>query len=319
MKRAIVTGASGFIGANLARRLLSDGHQVHALVRKGSDLWRLRQIQNNLHLHEVELGDQKRLEKVANGIRAEWIFHLAAHGAYSWQNEIDSILQTNIIGTANLVRACLKRGFEVFVNTGSSSEYGIKSHAPSETEAVDPNSYYALTKASATMFCRYASISNKVNITTLRLYSVYGPYEEPARFIPQLIVKGMQGKLPPLVNKRVCRDFIYIDDVIDAYMTIANRKAREFGAVYNVGTGKMTSIGQAVITAKEILKIKDKPQWQSMANRSWDADIWLANIKKIQNDFGWKSKYSFKDGLKEAIRWLNDNPRILEYYNKRRG
>ena len=319
MKRVIITGATGFVGSNLTQRLVNNGHKVHLFIRKGSNLWRLRQVLDHVELHQIELNSQKELERVVKRIHPEWVFHLAAHGAYSWQTEVNSIVQTNIAGTVNLVQACLRSGFEAFINTGSSSEYGIKDHAPAETERIDPNSYYAVTKASATIFCRYASISNKLNITTLRLYSVYGPYEEPNRFVPKLIVLGMQRKLPPLVDKRISRDFIYIDDVIDAYLAAAGNKPKAFGAIYNVGTGKMTSIGQAVKLARELFNIKNQPRWQSMSNRIWDTNIWLADIRKIKNDFGWKPKYDFNQGIIETVEWFKNNPRIFQYYKNRRG
>jgi len=316
MKRIVITGATGFIGANLTGRLLKDGHQVNVLIRKDSDLWRLKQILPEIHLHEVEFGNQEGLGSVINKIRPEWVFHLAAHGAYSWQNEPEPILQTNIIGTANLVAACLKSGFEVFVNTGSSSEYGVKDHAASEDEYIEPNSYYAVAKASATLFCRYVSQGKKVNIPTLRIYSAYGPYEEPTRFVPRLIISGLEGRLPPLVNPDVSRDFVYIDDILEAYLLAATTKVKELGAVYNVGSGKSTSIREAVEIARDVLKIKAQPQWATMANRSWDTDIWIANIKKIENVLGWRPKYSFREGMENTVKWLLDHPQILEYYKK---
>ncbi len=170
MKRVIVTGATGFVGANLARRLLREGHETHLLVRPGYNGWRLEDVRQDVRLHEVDFGDAPALDKVVGAIRPDWIFHLAAHGAYSWQNDLAQIVQTNFIGTINLVEACLKTGCAAFVNTGSSSEYGFKTHAPSENEWLEPNSYYAVTKASATMFCRYTAQSRGAHLPTLRLY-----------------------------------------------------------------------------------------------------------------------------------------------------
>ncbi len=197
MKRVVVTGATGFVGANLARRLLRDGHELHLLLRPANNPWRIRDIRDDVHSHEVDFTDKESLARVVGAIRPDWVFHLAAHGAYSWQTDLDSMVATNITGTINLVESCLRAGFEAFVNTGSSSEYGYKDHAPAETEWLEPNSYYAFTKASATLFCRYMAQSRNARIPTLRLYSVYGPYEEPARLVPALIMSGLRGKLPP--------------------------------------------------------------------------------------------------------------------------
>jgi nucleoside-diphosphate-sugar epimerase len=154
MKRVVITGGTGFVGASLARRLLADGHEIHLLVREDFTSWRIEAIRQHVYLHEVNFVDGQNLIRRIDEIRPDWVFHLATYGAYSYQTDLQRMVQTNIIGTMNLVEACVKTGFEAFVNTGSSSEYGFKKHAPSETESLEPNSYYAVTKASATLFCR---------------------------------------------------------------------------------------------------------------------------------------------------------------------
>src|SRR5262249_18051438 len=143
MKRAIVTGASGFVGANLTRRLIQDGHQVTIFARPQSDLWRLADLQDSVSVRNLSLSDRIGLASAVCEIRPDWIFHLAVHGAYSWQTDLFEMIDTNITGTANLLEACAQVGFEAFVNTGSSSEYGVKDHSPGENEPIDPNSYYA--------------------------------------------------------------------------------------------------------------------------------------------------------------------------------
>ena len=175
-RRVLVTGAAGFVGANLARRLLADGHTVHVLLRPGSDPWRLEDIRQHLEAHEADLADEETIVSHCARLQPEWIFHLAAYGAYASQVDARRMVRTNVLGTSNLVNAALRVGFEAFVNTGSSSEYGLKDHGPSETEAIEPNSYYAVTKASATMQCQSIARRRRAPIRTLRLYSVYGPY-----------------------------------------------------------------------------------------------------------------------------------------------
>ncbi|MCX6356677.1 MAG: NAD-dependent epimerase/dehydratase family protein, partial [Candidatus Aureabacteria bacterium] len=197
MKRVMITGATGFVGANLARRMLREKHEVHLLLRKGYQAWRIEGIRPAVSTHEVDLGNPGQLDRTVARIKPDWVFHLAAHGAYSSQTDPREMVQTNIVGTMNLVSACMKTGFDALINTGSSSEYGFKDHAPPETEWLEPNSHYAVTKASATLFCRYTAQRAKLPIITLRLYSVYGPYEEPTRLMPTLIIKGMEGVLPP--------------------------------------------------------------------------------------------------------------------------
>lgn len=316
MKRCLVTGASGFVGNNLARRLLRDGHEVHVLLRQGHATWRLQDIYPDLHIHIVDLCDAEQVERAVRAVRPEWTFHLAAYGAYSYQADPLRIMQTNIIGTVNLVEACLKTGFEAFVNTGSSSEYGFQDHAPAETELLEPNSHYAVAKASATMFCRYTAQSRDVHLTTLRLYSVYGPYEEPTRLLPTLIVSGLRNQLPPLVNPDVARDYVYIDDALEAYLLAATQPTQARGAVYNVGTGVQTTLRQVVSVAKQILGIEAEPVWSSMPNRQWDTTTWVADNRKIQRELGWQPRYTFEQGFGKMIDWLRDNPMMLEFYER---
>jgi len=249
-------------------------------------------------------------------IQPDWIFHLAAYGAYSSQTDLHKMVQTNVVGTVNLFEACLKVGFEAFINTGSSSEYGFKDHAPSEKEWLEPNSHYAVTKASATLFCRYTAQFKNVHLVTLRLYSVYGPYEEPMRLIPTLILHGLRGELPPLVNPNVVHDFIYIDDVIEAYVLAASVSGQEPGAIYNVGTGVQTAMGEVVKTARQVLEIDVEPNWGSMPNRHWDTHVWLADNKKIREELGWYPKYNFEQGFRLMLNWFHSNPKMIDFYQQ---
>jgi dolichol-phosphate mannosyltransferase len=312
MKRVLVTGAGGFVGANLTRRLLRHGHAVHTIARR--DNWRLREIANDIRNHEIDLADASSVASVVAAAKPEWVFHLAAYGAYSSQTDWRRMIASNLLGTGNLVDACLQVGFDALVNTGSSSEYGYKNHAPSESEMLDPNSYYAVTKASATMYCRHTAQNRNVHIPTLRLYSVYGPFEEPDRLIPTLIFHGLRGRFPPLVDPDVARDFIYIDDVCDAYILSAERRTNELGAVYNVGTGVQTSLREAVATARRLFQIDDEPQWGSMPNRRWDTSVWVADHKKITEQLGWQPRVAFEAGLRAMVDWLGTNPDAARMY-----
>lgn len=316
MKRVIITGATGFVGANLARRLLQEGHQVHLLVRPGYNPWRIEAIRKEVRLQEADFGDLPALTGIVGNIRPEWIFHLAVHGAYPWQTDTQRIIGTNILGTINLVEACLKTGFEALVNTGSSSEYGFKDHAPKEEEGLEPNSLYAVTKASATLYCQYISKSRGVHLPTLRLYSVYGPYEEPTRLMPQMILRGLEGGLPPLVNPLVARDYVYVEDVIDAYILAASRPNQERGAIYNIGTGVQTALSQVVEVARRVMAIKVEPQWGSMPNRSWDTNIWVADNRKSRRQLGWQPGYTFEKGFSLMVDWFHRHPDYVELYRK---
>lgn len=303
MKRCLVTGGTGFVGANLVRRLLRDGHAVHLLVRPEHAAWRIEEIRRDVRLHLLDLSDIRAVAQTIEEIKPEWIFHLAAHGAYSWQADIAQIFRTNLLGTIHLVEACLKTGFDSFIHTGSSSEYGFKDHAPSEAERLEPNSHYAVAKASATLYCRSTAQARKANITTLRLYSAYGPYEDANRLMPTLIRHGLRGEWPPLVHPDTARDYVYVEDVCDACILVAQTAPREAGAVYNLGTGRQTSLREVTAVARGVLGIKAEPLWGTMPAREWDTSIWRADSRKIQAELNWRPRHSFEEGFSLMAAW----------------
>ncbi|MFL5929994.1 MAG: NAD-dependent epimerase/dehydratase family protein [Gaiellaceae bacterium] len=276
-----MTGAGGFVGANLVRRLLADGRDVVALVRPGGDAWRL-------HGLDVELVEADVREAVPAGF--ELVFHLAAHGAYSWQGDEAMIRDTNIRGTANALAA----GRRVVV-AGSSSEYGLKQHAPSEDEPLEPNSPYAAAKAEA------SALALARGAVVLRLYSAYGPWEEPNRLIPTLLARGLAGELPPLVSPLVARDFVHADDVCEAFVRAAEAPV---GRVYNVGSGRQTTVQEVVEATCRVLGLDAEPAWGSMANRTWDTETWVANPQRIRDDLGWEARIGLEQGLERTLAWL---------------
>ncbi len=307
MKRIILTGGTGFIGTNLARRLLKEGHDLHLLVRPSYKPWRIEEIKNDVHLHVVDLANAAALNSVVEQIRPDWIFHLAVYGAYPFQSDVQQMVQANIIGTINLTAACLRTDFAAFINTGTSSEYGFRDYAPPETEFLEPNSNYAVTKSSATLFCRYIAQSQRVHLPTLRLYSVYGPYEESTRLMPTLIRHGLKGELPPLVNPDTTHDYVYVEDVVDAYLLAATKPNQELGAVYNVGTGTQTSLRNVLDVARRVMGIAIEPKWGSMPNRNWDTSVWVADNRKIRETLGWQPRYSFEEGFRLTVEWFRQH------------
>ena len=313
LKRALVTGGTGFVGANLVRRLLQEGHTVGLLVRERHDPWRLSDVSGKLQWIPMSFEEDDVLKAALADFKPHWVFHLAAHGAYSWQQETGSILKTNVLGTASLLDACLRVGFEAFVNTGSSSEYGFKDHPPHEDESLEPTSPYAVSKAAATLYCAQAARASGAPIVTLRLYSAYGPWEEPRRLIPQLIARGLEGRLPPLASPDTARDYVYAADVCDAFL-LAARKRHEPGAVYNVGTGVQTTLRQAVEATRRVLGVTAEPTWKSMPDRSWDTSTWVADSSLVKARLGWAPATSLDRGLRLTADWLAGNPHVKDRY-----
>jgi len=316
-RRVLVTGGTGFVGASLVRRLLRDGHDVHLLVRGEAQAWRLAGIRRDVRLHRGALEDRAAVDRAVRRARPEWIFHLAAHGAYSWETDVDRIVATNVVGTTNLVRAGVRAGFDALVHAGSSSEYGFKRVAPHERTWVEPNSHYAVTKVAATHLCRLTAQKEGVRIATLRLYSVYGPWEDPGRLVPTLVAYGRAGRLPPLVDPRIARDYVYVDDACDAFVRAATRRHPEPGPVWNVGTGTQTTIRQVVAVARRVLGIAAKPAWGTMPNRQWDTASWVADVRAARRDLGWRPRYDVEAGFTAMVKWMDADEGRARRYRER--
>ena len=319
MKRILITGAAGFVGANLAARSLADGCDVYAAVRPGTDRWRLDAIGGDVRVLEADLRSAESVARVVAAARPEWIFHTAVYGAYSWQTDAERILETNVAGTATLLEACAAAGFEAFVNAGTSSEYGRKDHAPAETEPGSPLTRYAMAKLSATEYCRSVARSRRLPVITLRLYSVYGPFEDPGRLLPRVIVAGMSGRLPPLARPAAAHDFVHVDDVCEAFVRVAAGAGREPDAIYNVGTGVQTTLAEIVDLARAVFGLRVEPAWESMPARAWDTHTWVANSALIAERHGWRARTPFGDGVRRFVDWFRRNPAMLARYRARQA
>lgn len=314
MKRAIVTGASGFVGANLARRLVRDGHETHLLVRSSYRPWRLREIAGDVRIHCVELQDAASTYQTLRRIGADWVFHLAAFGAYPTQSGIRTMVETNLMAAVALLDACAEIGVEAYVQTGSSSEYGFKDHPARETETLQPNSHYAITKAAATHYAQFTSQQRGLHAVTLRLYSIYGPYEEPARLIPTLLVHGFEGRLPPLVSPVVARDFVYVDDAVEAILQVAAQPGLPHGSIYNVCSGQQSTVASLVSLVRKLLDVAAEPAWSTMESRSWDTHTWVGSPEAIQRDVHWTAAVDLETGLRKMVEWFRQHPDLLKMY-----
>ncbi len=315
--RALVTGAGGFLGANLVRHLLAEGHEPIALARPGGTSWRLKDIATDAGVLELDLRDPAAIERTVSESRPEWIFHLAANGAYSWQKDIESMIAVNVSATAALLRAAQAADVRAFVNAGSSSEYGLKDHPPREEEWLQPNSDYAVTKAAGTHLTALAAAQGFPAVT-LRLYSIYGPWEEPSRLIPALVREAMHGGLPPLVGPQTARDFVYVDDCCEALLRAAERGAPACpGATLNIGSGTQTRLNELVEAARTALNVKALPEWGTMEQRGWDTNVWVSNPRAASEHLGWRTSTTLGDGLARTAAWLRAKPELWEHYGVR--
>jgi len=300
--RILITGAAGFIGAALARRLVEDGHEVHALLKPTTDRWRLEAVLDDLRTSPVDLTDEDGLARVAAEVRPEVVYHLAAHGAYPFQTDPDAILRVNVLGTRALLKSLARTDYLAFVSAGSSSEYGFKAFAMRETDTPEPNSYYAVAKCAQTLLCQCVARTDGRPINVLRIFSAYGPWEEPSRLVPTLIRRCLDGDELHLVSPETGRDFVYVDDVVDAFLRV-EALSRLQGEVINVGTGVQATVRDVVDAVLHHTGANVACQWGAMKPRIWDSSVWVADCSKARTLLGWQARTPLSDGLARTVAW----------------
>lgn len=303
----VIFGAGGFIGANLVRALLKYRTDVYAVTSKPFIPWRLEdEAINTKKILHCNITKKDQLTKIFSEHQFKTIFDLAAYGAYSKQSNVELIYETNLIGLLNLLEISSQFSIKSFIHAGSSSEYGLNASAPLEDAPLQPNSHYAVTKASAAQMIKYYGTLKEMPVANLRYYSIYGPYEEPDRLIPQLIDEGIKAQFPPLVQPDISRDFVFIDDAIYATLLAANQIQKIQGRSLNIASNIKTTIRDITAIVKEIFGIRTEPQWGDMPNRKWDLKEWYGNSSLAKELIGWENETLLKEGLIKTAAWQKD-------------
>ena len=298
-----VFGASGFIGANLFNDIFKIRKDCYAVTHDATKAWRLKLLnvpfENIIH---CDILSDNSIKEVFEKYKPQTIFNLAAYGAYSKQSNVNLTYETNVLGTVNILQNCTKD--MVYIHAGSSSEYGFNCTSPKETDRVEPNSHYAVSKVSAAYLLEYYAKVAGLKTLNLRLYSIYGYWEEPDRLIPRLIENARKKNLPSLVSPDISRDFVFVEDCVEAFLDAALKIDDEkSGRSYNIATGRKTTMGDLVDVTRKAFSIAKEPEWGSMSNRKWDLAEWFGDPAAFENDFGWKARTSLEDGLIRYSQW----------------
>lgn len=296
----LIIGASGFVGANIFKKIKNYREDVFGTSFSGAG-WRFKDTSSILHMNMCDINN---VNDVFKKVEPKTIFDCSSFGAYSFEKNIDLIHKTNYLSLIEIFETLEYHDIAAYIHAGSSSEYGLNSTSPSEDSPLIPNSQYAISKAAASNAITFYGKIKKFPVVNLRLYSVYGPYEDSSRLIPVLCEKTLEKSLPQFADKEVSRDFIYIDDVVDAFIASALRMRSEiYGESFNIGTGKRTDLKELAAISKSIFGINSDPKFDSKSGRAWDTDDWYADIEKSKKYLKWTPKISLEQGLKETQKW----------------
>lgn len=224
------------------------------------------------------------------------------------------MLSVNVRAMDALLKVAGRCGAAV-VSAGTSSEYGYQDHAAREDELLKPNSHYAVTKAAATHLCQLAASADAVRAVTLRLYSIYGPWEEPGRLMPTLVTSARAGGWPPLVGRETARDFVWVGDACEAFLSAAAAALRgDVGSVFNVASGTQTTLESLVAVAAGVFGVQREPKWGTMTGRAWDTSVWVGDPTSSAEHLGWRAETSLADGLTRMDAWMTEHPGLEVRY-----
>jgi len=301
----LIIGASGFIGSNLLRQIVEVRSDVVGTVFSG-DSWRLEGIPS-VNIHYCNINDKTHLHTLLNKIGPQTIFDCSSFGAYSFEHDYERIHETNYLSLAHQLEILSDMDISAYVHAGSSSEYGMNAAGPAEDTPLSPNSHYAVSKGAASLLIDYYGKIKSLPAVNLRLYSVYGAYEDSSRLIPALCLESLKGKLPPFAKPSTSRDFVYIDDVTRAFYLAAIKMDESlYGESFNIGNGKQVTLKDLAELANSVFNLNQTPVYSSSEARAWDVDAWYANPKKANELLGWKAETPLSDGLVSTLEWWKE-------------
>jgi UDP-glucose 4-epimerase len=312
-KRVLVTGGLGFIGSNLAARLLGLAATVtlvdNMMPRLGGNLFNVREIADRIHINFSDVRDEHSMDYLVK--EQEYIFHLAGQ-----VNHVDSIrnpiqdLDINCRGTLVLLESCRRFNPRVkIIFAGTRGEYGASVRLPvGEDHPTNPKGIYAVTNLSAEKMVLVYDDVHKLPGACLRITNTYGPRHQMAHdeygVLNWFIRKAIDNEIIPVFGDgRILRDFLYVDDLVECFLRVAACEGA-YGEVFNVGSGVPVSFSEL---AKEIVRIAGtgKAAFTEFTRERKEVEPgdYYTDTSKIQRVVGWKPETPLEEGLRRTIQF----------------
>lgn len=306
-KRIAVTGAAGFIGSNLTKRLIDRGHSVVGIDNLSAGT--LENVDPRVEFHKMDIRDPG-VYPLLLGVDA--VFHMAARTSLT--DCLDHPLEAasvNTLGTVNLLEAARQAKVAKFTYADTSAEYEGITEFPTKEDKIRPIGVYAVSKHGGAAFCESYRELYRMNVTIVRYFNVYGPAQDWRRVVPPVmsafIIRMLRGEQPTIYGtgeKR--RDFIYVDDVNDFHLILLE-DPRSNGRVFNVGSGVNFSINEVYQLVEDQLQTGLKPIYKP--DLPGEAQVTLADIT-AGRELGWEPKVDIHEGLRRSVQYIRE--RALE-------
>ena len=297
-KKILISGGTGFIGYHLAKEALRRGFQVSSLSKNTPIKKR--------YLKKVKyiITDISNKNSINKKIKENFDYVVNLAGYVDHSNKIKTY-KSHYLGCKNISNFFLKDKIESFIQVGSSMEYGLVKSPQKENFICEPKSVYGRAKFLSTQYLLNLYKKKKFPITIVRLYQVYGPYQDLNRFIPVLINSCKDNIDFPCSHGRQSRDFLYINDLIDAiFLILENPKAK--GEIFNIGFGKPFKIKNIIQRILSYYK-SGNPQFGKIKLRKEEQMKIYPDIGKARKILNWKPKINFSKGLAKTIQYYNAN------------
>ena len=316
----LITGAAGFIGADLATKLLDEGHTVVGLDNFNDyyDVQLKRDRIREIHRHpqascfgirEIDIVDRTEIQQLFETENFDRVIHLAAQAGvrYSIENP-SSYIDSNLVGFGNILEGCRHAKVEHLVYASSSSVYGANKNFPfNENDRVDnPVSLYAATKkANELMAHSYASLYG-LQCTGLRFFTVYGPWGRPDMAPFRFASRMLKGEPIPVYNNGdMIRDFTYIDDITEGVMLVAQADANKSScSVLNIGRGEPVKLMDFIKALSKHLGVEANLNMMEM--QDGDVPRTMADTTRLKNDYGYSPSISIDEGVARFAKWYKE-------------
>lgn len=308
-KKILITGGGGFIGSHLVKRMLLEGAKIFIIERTDSNLWRIKKESDRLSIYSGDIRHALQVDKYIKSIKPDYVFHLAAYGVDSEKKEYKTAAEINIMGTLNILNSLKDVGCEKFINMGSCAEYGNRKEVMYEEMKPTPVSIYGGTKACSTILAHQIAYENKMSIVTLRPFGIFGEGEERHKVFCYIIMSIIENKEVRLTPCEQCRDYCYIENIIDGLMMAASNKKIK-NQIFNIGSGKSYPLKYYVDLIFKNMDTNKKPIYGAIEyrkNEMWDPK---PDISKIQKMLKWKPRISLEEGIIKTIDWFKKNKDI---------